>query len=172
MFDFTRKWTPARFDGSDDGAGSEMRIVPGLQLLLLSGNTSSALLELGIQGQGLGATSVASGDAFALAIARDRLLVVASRPTLLDEGWRAGGFALTEATDGISIVEFSGTGLLRLLNMATTVDWEQPTRSAAISFAGLPAAAAFYHGKDRLWLFIETPLLPTLRAWFAIANAS
>ena len=168
MFDFGAKWAPARFEEPDLWSGIEMRLVPGLRVVLASGDISSALRAFRMEGPALGATAVARGESFALAVARDRLLIVCSEATPFEDGW-VNGLALTEVTDGISVIALSGPALPELVSSATTLDWKQPTRSASITFAGLTAAAVFHGSSDRLWLFLDTPLVPALRAWITAA---
>ena len=167
MLDVGQKWSPAGFDPELSLPGLSVRKVPGLHLALVSGNTSACLARLGIAGPPLGATALAEGDGFALAMARDRCLAVSATPFALEEGWHAEGYAFTEVTDGFTPLSVTGSALMPLLAHATTNDWDTPTRSAAISFAGLAAAAVFRGDKGGLWLFVETPQLPYLQRWLS-----
>lgn len=172
MFDFGKKWTPASFT-LEGGFGSDLRVrtLAGLHLALVSGNTEAGLARLGIRGGPLGATAIAPAEPYALGLARDRCLAVSSQPLTAADGWHPDGFALTSMSDAYGAVDFSGNGLPDLLAQATTLDWTQPTRSAAIVFAGLPAAASFHGAPHTLRLFIEAPLLPGLARWLQTASA-
>lgn len=173
MFDFGKKWTPASF-ALEGGLGADLRVrtLTGLHFALVSGNTEAGLARLGIQGNPLGATSVAPPVPYALGLARDRCLAVSAQPLTAADGWHPEGFALTAASDAYVPLEFSGHALQQLLAEATTLDWSAPTRSAAIVFASLPAAASFHGTTHTLRLFLETPLLPALARWLETVCAS
>lgn len=172
MFDFGKKWTPASF-ALDGGFGVDLRVrtLAGLHLALVSGNTEAGLARLGIRGGPLGATAIAPAEPYALALARDRCLAVSPQSFTAADGWYPEGFALTAMNDAYVALEFSGRGLPDILAQATTLDWAQPTRSAAIVFAALPAAASFHGTAHTLRLFVETPLLPALARWLDETSA-
>ena len=173
MFDFGKKWTPARFD-LEGAFGEDLRVrmLSGLHLALVSGDTEAGLARLGIRGSPLGATAIAPPEPYALALARDRCLAISPRPLTAADGWYPDGFALTAMSDAYAVLEFTGRGLPDLLAEATTLDWTAPTRSAAINFATLPTAASFHGTLHTLRLFIELPLLPALARWLETRLAS
>lgn len=173
MFDFGKKWTPASF--TLEGAfGEDLRVrtLSGLHVALVSGNIGAGLTLLDIRVGPLGATSIAPAEPYALGLARDRCLAISPQPITAADGWYPEGFALTAMSDAYAVLEFTGRGLPGLLAEATTLDWTAPTRSAAISFATLPAAAS-YHGSGHVFrLCVETPLLPALARWLETALPS
>ena len=166
MFDFGTKWTPASF-GLEGAFGDDLRVrtLSGLHLALVSGNIEAGLARLGIRGSPLGNTAIAPAEPYALGLVRDRCLAISPQPLTAADGWHVEGFALTAMSDAYAVLEFNGRGLPGLLSEATTLDWTAPTRSAAISFATLPAAASFHGATHTLRLFIETALLPALARW-------
>ena len=173
MFDFGKKWTPASF--TLEGAFGEdlrVRMPSGLHLALVSGNIEAGLTRLDIRVGPLGATSIAPAEPYALGLARDRCLAISPRPLTAADGWYPEGFALTAMSDAYAVLEFTGRGLPGLLAEATTLDWQAPTRSAAMSFATLPAAASYHGSGHGFRLCVEIPLLPPLACWLAASSAS
>lgn len=173
MFDFGQKWRPASFDesGFTQTADLSVKITRNLHLTMLSGDISSGLQLLGVCSAPLGATAVAVEESYAIALARDRCIVVLQAPSGADKGWQSEGYAITDVTDGFTVIELRGLGLMRLLNKATTLDWALPTNSAAISFAGVGAAATFLGDRDAVRLMIETSLVPFVLLWIKAASA-
>ena len=98
----------------------------------------------------------------ALRLARDRTLVLGR--TELAPGWHAEGFALSDLSAGLALVELSGTGLADLLAKATTAD---SGPSKAITFAGIPVVLDLKG--ETLGLHIERGLLAYLWTWLAVA---
>lgn len=172
MFDYGAKWTPASFGTGVRSGEVTGALVGGLSLVLLSGNITSGLAAMGMREPPWGATSVATGSGFALAMARDRCLAVSLLPLAMEDGWHEDGYATTDVWDGFMVLELSGSALPSLLAQATSLDWSSSMRSAAISFAGLPAAAVFREDRHRLWLFLDTPNFPALQRWFATVIAA
>lgn len=173
MFDFGSKWTPAAFDKTLvwEAEDLSVRLCHGLHLNLVSGNTAAGLAKFGHDSPPIGVTAVAASGAYALAMARDRCLAVSEAPFPAAEGWFEEGYAITAMTDAYAALEFRGTGVLRILARATTLDWSQPARSAAISFAGVAAAASFCGDRQAFRMFVETPLLPYVLQWLDAARA-
>lgn len=171
MFDFGAKWTPAFLNPRSTNGAVTCFTVQGPSLVLVSGNIGAGLAALNLR-EPLGATSIAGGDAFALAMSRDRCLAVSLYPLNVMEGWHEGGYAMTEMSDGMTVLELNGSGLSALLAQATALDWSSAMRSAAISFAGVAAAAVFRESASRLWLIVETPSLPAVQRWLASAKTS
>lgn len=102
----------------------------------------------------------------ALRLARDRLLVVGALPGLAP-GWHTEGFALSDISAGLAMVELAGPGLAVLIAMATTTRSDDPGPSASITFAGVPAVLD--HADEILRLHVERGLLAYLWSWLAAA---
>lgn len=107
MFDFGTKWKPAQFDVGVSGSDVTGSPVGELSLVVVSGNITTGLADLGLRKPPLGATSVAMEDSFALTMARDRCLAISLHPLAVTEGWHEGGYAVTEMSDGFSVLEFA-----------------------------------------------------------------
>ena len=173
MFDFGSKWTPAAplADDAIEADGLAIAFRSGMSLCLVSGDVSAALSRLGLGARALGITDAAEAADYALAIARDRCLVVTQMSRDVPEGWSDAGFCITDVTDGYVAVELAGPALQAILSQATTLDWTQPSRSAAIQFSGVTAYGS-WASRGVARLFIETPMAPYLRAWLDLASRS
>ena len=174
MFDFGDKWTAAEpFESRALEMGDlTITIRTTLPIHLVSGNLAAGLAAFGLTRKTLGANDAAGSGSHALAIARDRCLVVSGDPRSAPDGWLEGGYFVTTMTGGLIAVEIGGAGLSRCLAEATTLDFTQAMRSAAIVFAGILAFASFADDRRTFRLFIEAPMLPALCRWLnAVADS-
>lgn len=100
-----------------------------------------------------------------LRLARDRTLVVGELDLL--SGWHDAGFALSDLSAGLALVELSGPGLSALAVKATTADPANPGPSKVVTFAGVPAVL---HAKgESLDLHVDRSLLAYLWTWLDAA---
>lgn len=104
-------------------------------------------------------------DAVMLRLARDRALVLGS--TGLGAGWHDEGFALSDLSAGLALVQLTGPGLADLVAKATTADLSDIGPSKAITFAGI--AVVLGGTGDALDLHVERGLLAYLWSWTAAA---
>jgi hypothetical protein len=171
MFDFGAKWTPATplAEGRHDLEGVTVDVRTALHLAFISGNFRAGLAALGLEPQPIGATAIARPPAYALAAARDRVLVVSEVPLASAEGWNAEGFAVTGMDGGLVALDLEGARLETLLGQATSFDWNATSRSAAIQFAGHFCLASRIGDRTRLRLLVETSLVEYVRHWIASA---
>jgi hypothetical protein len=167
MFDFGDKWTAAEpFESRALEIGDlTIAIRTAIPTHLVSGNLAAGLAAFGLTRKTLGANDVAGSGSHALAIARDRCLVVSGDPRSAPDGWLEGGYFVTTMTGGLIAVEIGGAGLGRCFAEATTLDFSQAMRSAAIVFAGITVYASWADDRRTFRLFIEAPMLPFLCIW-------
>lgn len=145
------KWVPVPEMGSLlHGEGVTARIVQSPRRVLVSGDLAAF-------------AQVCSAPS--LRLARDRTLVVGEVD--LASGWHEAGFAVSDLTAGLALVELSGPGVVHLSAKATTTDLTNPGPSKAVTFAGMPVVLAMQ--AETLGLHVERGLLAYLWTWLAAA---
>lgn len=93
-------------------------------------------------GPAIGWPEVALGPSYAVALRRDRVLLI-DGPVLAD-GWHDDGdLAVSDMTSGYAVFELTGSALMRVLQHGTEITRDLPSASAARSFAGFPVI--IYH---------------------------
>ena len=142
--------------------GLAVEPVVGLQQTLMSGNLAAALGALAT----VGFWEIAPGPRYAVRVARDRALLVSPppSPSLVSTGWRAEGWAASDASDAYGVLKLAGAGLRALVAEATAADPDLRSPSAAILFAGV-AALLYRVAEDDARLHVETGLLPYVWRW-------
>ena len=114
----------------------------------------------------VGFSGVAHGPTYAVAVTRDRLLVVSESPIAAAEGWDAStATALTPMDDAWLILDLEGPGLANLVAKATSLDFADASPSASLLFAGLACIAYRYERPSRLRLHVERPLAAAFAEW-------
>jgi hypothetical protein len=172
MLDRGRFWTQAPAEGQAQFAarGVDVKVVAGLSQALLSGSRRFGAGRLVGIAAPVGYSALASGPSYAVAIARDRSLVVSERAIALADGWDAeSATAVTRMDDAFLVFDLEGPGLTDLLSKATTLDFADASPSAALAFAGLPCLAYRYVRPQVLRLHVERPLACALGEWMQLA---
>jgi len=172
MLDRSRFWSPAPALGQAQFAarGVDIAVVAGLSQALLSGPQRFGAGRLAGIAAPVGFSGVAAGPRYAVAIARDRSLIVAEGAIALAEGWDGeSATAVTCMDDAYVVLDLEGPGLIDLLSKATTLDFADASPSAALAFAGLPCLAYRYARSDVLRLHVERPLACALAEWMRVA---
>lgn len=147
--------------------GLAIRAVLDLTQLLVSGDLDAWARASGVDGTGVGAFGIAQGGRYAARLARDRLLVVSNSRLAIGSGWHADGFAVTAVGAGLQVFEVEGTALDAFIARGTTLDPNQASASAALSFAGISAIAYRHDGKLRI--HVDRGLAAYLWTWMEIA---
>jgi sarcosine oxidase gamma subunit len=81
----------------------------------------------------------------------------------IEEGWDAErGVAVSDITDGYSVVEVSGDAAIGVLKRGTEISLEQPSGSVARVFYGYPVFVYACEGPDRFRIHIPRALLDSL----------
>jgi hypothetical protein len=172
MLDRGRFWASAPAEGQAQFAarGVEVKVVAGLSQALLSGPQRFGAGRFAGIDAPVGYSGLASGPSYAVAIARDRSLIVSEGAIALAEGWDAeSATAVTRMDDAFVVLDLEGPGLADLLSKATTLDFADASPSAALTFAGLPCLAYRYARSDVLRLHVERPLACALAEWMRVA---
>ena len=172
MLDRGRFWTPAPAEGQAQfmARGVKAKVVADLSQALLSGPQRFGAGRFAGIDAPVGYSGLASGPSYAVAIARDRSLIVSEGAIALAEGWDAeSATAVTRMDDAFVVLDLEGPGLADLLSKATTLDFADASPSAALTFAGLPCLAYRYARSDVLRLHVERPLACALAEWMRVA---
>jgi sarcosine oxidase gamma subunit len=164
MLDRGLFWTPAAA-GAFSARDVAISVVSGLRQTLVSGvRPLAAPFCAGLAPVGF--SGIARGPTYAVALARDRLLVVSENPIEAAEGFDAAtATALTHVDDAWVILDLEGPELADLIAKATSLDFTDASPSASLIFAGLTCIAYRYERPSRLRLHIERPLAAAFAEW-------
>ncbi len=159
MRDDTQRWTAPRADGVDlQAEGLRLRHLSGLKQTLVSGVTALTQFETQL-GPAVGWPDPALGAAYAVALRRDRALLV-NGPDLAD-GWDAqAGLAVSDVTDTYCAFDITGPHWSDMLARGTEMG---PSRSAVRRFAGMEVA--LYAHEDALRVHIERARAEQFVTW-------
>jgi hypothetical protein len=167
MRDLAEKWPPvpdwknASIQFHDTTIGT----AAGLSQLLVSGDIDAWSQASGVAGTPAGASSVVTGDRYAVRLARDRILDVSAAPFGTAAGWHKEGFAVSTVDTGLHIFEIDGPWMPEILARATTLDPNDNTASAALFFAGVNAIVYRYGGTACIRIHVDCGLAPYLWQW-------
>ncbi|PZN56005.1 MAG: hypothetical protein DIU65_05515 [Proteobacteria bacterium] len=146
-------------------AALRVRTLVGLHQLLVSGDLAAWSRVSGIEGAGVGATMIASGEKYMARIARDRVLAVSEAALPVKAGWHEEGFAVSVIDAGLHVFELEGRELSDVLSRATTLAPESNTASASVLFAGVNAVLYLFGSRDRARVHVDRGLAPYLWEW-------
>lgn len=165
MRDLAKKWpvAPDWLNAAIEVPGLKIRPVTGLHQRLVSGDLGAWAQASGFDGTAVGAFGPAEGIRYSIRVARDRVLAVSTTPIGMATGWFAQGFAVTEISAGLQVFEVEGAALDAFIARATTLDPNQPSASAALSFAGISAFVYRHEGKLRI--HVDRGLAAYLWTW-------
>ncbi|QRM57834.1 hypothetical protein [Sinorhizobium sp. BG8] len=168
MLDNSRKWQPEPdwAAAALKGRTLEVRAVPGLQQRLVSGGIDRFLARHEL-GKDVGALGIASGDRYAVRVARDRLLAVSIPSSECADGWHDAGYGVTTVGSGLRVFEARGEGVPDLLARATTIDPGNPGPCAALQFCGLTCTVYFHEDTHTLRVHVDRGLAAYLWEWLA-----
>lgn len=153
-------WSTARIEGR----GATAKSVAGLHQMLVSGDLDAWNAAAGLSGHGVGALALATGKAWQLRLARNRLLAVSEKPFAMEPGWH-NGFAATRMDGALHVFEIEGKGIDGVIANAMTLDPDAKSPSAAVLFAGVNAIVYRYDAVDRLRVHVDRGLAPYLWEW-------
>ena len=164
MRNLAEKWTtiPDWRTAVIDTSGLTIRALLGLNQFLVSGDLLAWSKASGVALEPVGAFGAATGNTYTVQVARDRLLVVSTRPSAVAQGWHHEGFAVTTVSAGMQVFEIEGA-TDELIVRATTLDPGKASASAAISFAGINAVV-YRHG-ERLRVHVDRGLATFFWTW-------
>ncbi len=120
---------------------------------------------VGVDPVGVGALALASGPAYSVRLARDRLLIVSQDPPALTFGWHEDGFAVSEMSAGLAVLELSGDGVDDIIHRGSTLAMTGKSRSAAVSFAGIGAILYRHDVPGKIRLHVDAAYCSYLIDW-------
>lgn len=165
MRDLAEKWSvaPDWRNATIEVRGLKISPVSGLHQRLVSGNLAAWAEASGFDGTAVGAFGLAEGIRYSVRLARDRLLAVSTTPIGMVTGWFSQGFAVTEISAGLQVFEAEGLALDAFIARGTTLDPNEASASAALSFAGISAIVYRHEGKLRI--HVDRGLAAYLWTW-------
>lgn len=165
MRNLAEKWAvaPDWQAASIEAPGLAIRSLSGLHQYLVSGDLDAWREASGNALKPVGAFGRAEGDAYAVQVARDRLLAVSARPSDIGRGWHSQGFGVTTVSAGLHIFEVEGAATADFVARATTLDPSKASASAAISFAGI--SAVVYRHDEKLRVHVDRGLATYFWTW-------
>ncbi len=170
MRNLAEKWSkaPDWQDAVIEVPGLRIGSIPGLHQRLVSGDLAAWVEASGFDGTAVGAFGLAEGGRYTVRLARDRLLALSTTPLGMATGWYSQGFAVTEISAGLHIFEVSGEAVDAFIARGTTLNPEQTSATAALSFAGIDAIV--YRHDTTLRIHVDRGLAAYLWTW--IENAA
>ncbi|MEW9613242.1 sarcosine oxidase subunit gamma family protein [Shinella sp. S4-D37] len=166
MLDLSRTWRPEPdwAEACLAGPGITILAITSLTQRLVSGDLGRFLAQYDLGGD-VGGLKVASGERYAVRLARDRMLVVGLATDECADGWHAAGYAVTSIGSGQRVLEMRGEGVRDLLARAVTVDPDHAGPSAAMPFGGVTCAVYCHEGPQALRVHVERGLAASLWEW-------
>ena len=145
--------------------GLRIAAVAAPTIWLASGNLDAFRRRHGVA-EPLGPRDAVAGR-YALRLAPDRLLHVSDASDITDFGWSPEGYAISDLTDGMILLDLSGPESADVMAQGSGYDFHagdsRPLESAQLLFANLRLAVA--RRPDGWRLHVERPLAPTLWRW-------
>lgn len=149
MLDRGDFWSaPAAPDASLTAPGLQIRLLPALPQIMLSGDLAAGLARFGLT-ETFGLMGEASGPRYALRLARGRVLIVGEGCENAPAGWQ-DGVASTPMTGALAVLEINGPRAPELLARATAIDLRKASPCAALNFAGVTSVLSRHDGAIRL----------------------
>lgn len=134
----------------------------GLSQHVVSGNLAAAAAIAGVDASGVGVLGLARGDAYSVRLARDRLMIVASKEGVFEPGWSTASIAVTDVS-ALDVFEIDGALADELISRATTPPLSGP--SACVIFARVNASLYRCREGEAVRLHIDPSLTPYFWNW-------
>ena len=120
----------------------------------------------------LGPRDVSSGPTYRLRLAPDRLLNVSEVLVEIEFGWSGAGYAVTDITDGLIVLDISGPACLPVMEQGCGYDFAAtsalPLESTTMLFAGMRAMVSRRQAGWRL--HVERPMAAALWRWLTLSG--
>jgi len=155
------KWDAPLGDQRADiqGDGFQLSIVKPMRQTLISGPIKTCLSVCAL-GNATSWPDIATDDAYAIHLRRDRILAVNS--AALPDGWHSQGVAISDMSGAYSVIEISGPKAIDLLNRGTELDTALPSGSVARQFHGFATLIYRWQSPDSYRLHLQRCYLETL----------
>lgn len=141
-------------------------------LWLVSGDLAAFLAERQGKPPILGPRDTCGDGAYALRLAPDRVLYVSPVPETAAEGWSSKGYAVSDISKGMLLIDLVGPSGGSVLAAGTGYDLastdQRPQESAQLLIAG--HRIGLCRRKDGWRLHVERPIAPALWHWLETAG--
>lgn len=165
MLDNSCKWRPEPDWANARLAtpGLHVSAIIGLPQRLVSGDIGGFLVRHELAE--VGALGLASGERYAVRVARDRLLAVGIPASACADGWHDDGYGVTTVGSAFRVLQARGEGVPDLVARATTIDPNNPGPCAAMLFCGVMATVYRYNDIETLRIHVDRGLGVYLWEW-------
>lgn len=167
-----RDWSNATPQPGDtvEADALRARVAEPLGAVLLSGDLAAGIAALAPDAPMLGLGGQVPGDAaFALRIARDRVLLCTPEPLDIAPGWQ-DGYAASPADDAWLPIMIEGAGAEMIIAAGTGVDADAGSPSCAVGFAGVQVLLLRWG--DGFGLFVPRPETAAVWTWLEVTGAA
>jgi sarcosine oxidase gamma subunit len=143
-------------------------MVASISQYLVSGDLGNWSRLAGMSGDRVGAFGLVTGSIYAVRIARDRMLAINPPADAAVAGWHANGFAVTDMSAALCVIEMQGENLAQIIRRATPVDPRENSPSANCQFARV-SAAIYHHGdRNKVRLHVDRSLASHVWTWLEL----
>lgn len=164
MLDLSSRWPSVSLTRPMMAPGLDIRVLTGFRQHLVSGNLANWCRLSGL-GEGVGALELAAGPAYTARLASDRLLAVDAPAVATALGWHADGFAVTDVSAALCVIEMRGENASQIIARATSLDPRGVSPSAACAFAGISGIVYRHGDRDMVRLHVDHGLTAHVWMW-------
>ena len=167
--DFGSNWAPVPDWASVhlDAPGVSTSIVRLEQVCVVNGDLQAALQAAAVESVPVGWPDLASGDSYAVRLARDRALIVGG--AALTPGWHGQGFAVSRSDDAAVVFTLAGPGIEELLSLGAAIFLDRSSASAVRLFAGLPVILYRHGHAHAVRMHVARPRAAAMLEWLRIS---
>jgi hypothetical protein len=169
MLDLLSKWPSASPAQPVLAApGIDIKMLAGTSQHLVSGDLSNWYRLAGMNDEGVGALGFATGSAYTVRIASDRILAVNATAAVVTAGWHPDGFAVTDMSAALCVIDMHGEALAQIIRRATAIDPRETSPSANCQFAEVTAAIYYYGDRNTVRLHVDRSFAPHVWTWLEL----
>lgn len=162
MHDRSIFWSPPPEVGAClSGPDLTIRLLPPVPQIMISGDLDQALQGYDLPGT-VGLMGQTHGPAYAVRLARNRMLVVGRETGPDTPAWQQG-VAHSSMTGALAVLDISGPASMELVARGAAIDPATQSPSATLVFAGV--TAVLYRHETAIRLHIDRGLLAYLFDW-------
>jgi hypothetical protein len=148
--------------------GLDIKMRADISQHLISGDLNNWSRLAGISGDRVGALGLATGSIYVVRIASDRMLAINAPSEVVAAGWHPDGFAVTDMSAALCVIEMQGESLPQIIRRATPIDPRENSPSANCQFAQVTAAVYHYGDRNAVRLHIDRSLAPHVWKWLEL----
>ena len=148
--------------------GLEIKMVADISQHLVSGDLSNWSRLAGMNGDRVGAFGLATGSTYVVRIASDRMLAINPPADAAAGGWHPDGFAVTDMSAALCVIEMQGENLPQIIRRATPTDPRENSPSASCQFTQVTAAIYHYGDRNKVRLHVDRSFAPHVWKWLEL----